>query len=305
MKDAYSTWDEARREMFADFPVGDVRHLLRDFMERRYRREAREYTRGVPNELLGWTALEYGSADALEWHDMGWRDFGVLLHRVSVASDKRPLDILEAELTINGVLDFEDKFAEFEGFVLNPQNDNCDNARRLRDFMRGMSGDVQLLHDRATILMTLAGVRGGSGIAFKKRGDQLVFGGVYECGKTIGQLLAEVDGAMEISEKIESARKRGRPCNPNGRTNYLPTEAKRLAAIAIVETLRSGKADTQTRAVAYCRTHPCDEYAGANFAAFDDDGSALHRWAKFNGANVTAFKSAQAVEWEEIKKSLK
>ena len=109
-----------------------------------------------------------------------------------------------------------------------------------------------------------------------------------------------------MADEVETTpRRRGRPPNPNGRTNYLPTEAKRLAAIAIVEALRSGKADTQTRAVAYHRTHPCDEYAGANFAAFDDDGSALRRWAKFNGANVTAFKTAQAVEWEEIKKSLK
>lgn len=109
-----------------------------------------------------------------------------------------------------------------------------------------------------------------------------------------------------VADELETTpRRRGRPRNPNGRTNYLPTEAKRLAAIAIVETLRSGKADTQNRAVVFCTRHPCDEYADANFAAFDDDGTALKRWATFNGTNVTALRKAQAVEWEEIKKSLK
>lgn len=124
------------------------------------------------------------------------------------------------------------------------------------------------------------------------------------------QLLANEEEAARIAEE-EAAKaepppkRRGRPRNPNGRTNYLPTEAKRLAAIAIIEALRSGKADTQIRAAAYFKTHPCDEYAGANFAAFDDDGTALKRWATFNGTTVTALRTAQAVEWEEIKKSLR
>lgn len=110
---------------------------------------------------------------------------------------------------------------------------------------------------------------------------------------------------LVADEAGQTAKRRGRPRNPNGRTNYLPTEAKRLAAIAIIEALRSGKADTQIRAAAYFKTHPGDEYAGANFAAFDDDGTALKRWATFNGTKVTALRTAQAVEWEEIKKSLR
>ena len=119
---------------------------------------------------------------------------------------------------------------------------------------------------------------------------------------------AEVEAYNQIAanEAEPTPKRRGRPRNPNGRTNYLPTEAKRLAAIAIVERLRSGKADTQTHAAAYFTTHNCDGYAGADFGAFQDiDGSALRRWATFNGTTVTALRTAQAVEWEEIKKSLK
>ena len=308
MKDAYSTWDEARREMFADFPAGDVRHLLSDFMEGRFRHE-RQSAKRVPTVLLGWTPMEYCGANGPSWHDMGWCEFGKVLHRALCGAEDNPLRTLESALTINGVLDFEDKFEEFAEFVQSHERRiPCginDNARRLRDAMRGIESDVRLLHDRATILMTLASAREGSGISFEKEDRSLRFAGVYECDRTVAQLLDEVDGARAISESIERIRRRGRPRTPGGPQKYLPSEAKRLAAIAIVEALRSGKADTQTSAVEYCKHH-CKEYAGANFGAFEDlDARTLRRWAAYNGTTVADLRKAQAVEWEEIKKSLK
>lgn len=119
---------------------------------------------------------------------------------------------------------------------------------------------------------------------------------------------AEVEAYNQIAanEAEPTPKRRGRPRNPNGRTNYLPTVARRLAAIAIIERLRSGKSDTQTRAAGYFTSLNCDKYPGADFAVFQDlDGTALRRWATFNGTTVTALRTAQAVEWEEIKKSLK
>ena len=107
------------------------------------------------------------------------------------------------------------------------------------------------------------------------------------------------------NEEPQSKPNRGRPRNPNGTREYSPTKAKLLAAIAIIEVMRDGKASTIESAVGYCQTHAPDGSAEADFKAFTDGGRAIRRWARFNHITVSELRRISLEEWERVKGQLR
>ena len=186
--------------------------------------------------------------------------------------------------SFDAVLIDDPNFSRFRGRVTK------DEAEYLRGMIRHVQRKADLLVGELCALEKFAGRD------------------LYGC--TVAELRELVDREVKAgeAERLEDVsgnmRRRGRPPKPGGAKGYAPNEDRLLAAVRIVETLRAGKAGTLGEAVGYCITHG-EEEIRAKCKAFNDDGTTLKRWAKFNRTTVTELLGLSAEEWTERKGTLK
>ncbi len=326
-------WDKAKVGMFNFLehsvfwrhPANDnpLVKVAQDFLDSLYWQEANRYSWPVcPPEYADddstSTWLDECKAHAqraidevaIEWDDRGsaWGEFLTMLDRaLSImrsdgGGNARPY--LAGALTPSRLAWFEHSLETFSEFTY---RDTESNYAHHFDWKLGpLREAVKELRDALNIHAAILATKGaGGGLQF----DGEAVKGLFDSKLTIAQIMAKARIAAKIAGAVKSARGRGRPPTPGGARGITLTEARRNAAIRIIDTMRADRVSVEKLEERYSIEREATlERIGAEPGAvaffLSGNRKQLTRWAKTTGHTLPELKSLPAEEWERIKLTL-
>lgn len=325
-------WDKAKIGMF-DYlghsvfwrhPANDnpLVKVVQDFLDSLYWQEANRYSWPVyadddDDSTSIWLDECKAHAQraieevAAEWDDRGaaWGAFMTMLDRAlrimrsDGSGDARPY--LADALTPSGLAWFEHSLETFSEFTY---RDTESNYAHHFDWKLGpLRETVKELRDAMNIHAAILATKGaGNGLQF----DGEAVKGLFDSELTIAQIMAEARIAAKIAVAVKSARGRGRPPTPGGAKGITLTEARRNAAICIVETMRADRVSVEKLEERYSIDRKATlERIGAEPDAvkffLSGNRKQLTRWAKTTGHTLPELKSLPDEEWNRIKLTMR